>query len=253
MSIKPLPTLSITTGSFSHELLGSIEFRNWTLGEQQNSLFKKEDKKEVFPILVDILGNCVTKKTDAKGKDYSDVLDMPLVMGEVAFTKIREISVSETQDYIVECENPDCIPKEENGVTSKHRHIVTADLSKAFIKVPEGFKDFITIGKYKIGVKLPSIRVLGIASGGINDNDLAFISDNVSYIIDDDGEVWDFNDYDKESRLSFIHALPPSFTVAFIENWKKLPSLRIPCEGKCKHCENVVEKDIIGITSLFTG
>ena len=253
MTTKPLPSLAVTTNSFSHDLVGSIEFRNWTLGEQQDTLFKKSDDKPVYPILLGILKNCITSCKDSKGNEFKDISDMPLSLGEMAFLKIREVSVSDKQDFIVECENPDCKPRKEGDKEVKERHIVTVDLSEAYIHVPEGFKDFITIGKYRIGVKMPSLSVLGAESvKDLNANDLDFIVSNINYIICDD-EVWDFTEYSKDDQLKFVKSLPPSFTVAFVNNWKHLPIVKTPCEGKCKACGNEVKKDIIGVTSLFMG
>lgn len=248
---KLLPTLPVTTNEVSHPDFGMVKFRNWTLGEQQDTIFKRQDKKSVLEILEGILHNCVTEASDTNSKTMR-IKDMPLTLAELVFIKIREISVGDTQDYIINCENEICqeLYKESEGKDGTVR--VTADLKRSAIVVPEEFKGDIVVGNYTIRVKMPSLSFLGYSAEQLDGTSEEFISSNIEFIASEDGELWDFSEYELKDKVAFVKTLPPSFLIHFMNNYKYLPRVETPVKGTCKHCNTDVEKNIIGISSLFT-
>lgn len=251
---KPLPKLPITTNKISHDLLGSVSFRNWTLGEHQDTLFKREDNKDSSEVLISILENCITSAKDPKGRDYT-ISQLPLPLAELVFIKIREISVGDTQDYIISCKSDKCIEDRKSGVANTENKLtqvrVTANLSESALVVPEEFKHDIVIGNYTIRVKLPRLEFLDFTAKQLDGENIGFIASNIEYIANMEGELWNFGDYTQKEREDFVRTLPPSFIIVFINNFKYIPRVETPIHGTCSNCGTEQTKQILGISSLF--
>ena len=242
---RPLPHLPRTTGEFSHPEYGSIKFQSWNLGSQQDILFKKEDKQSEGKALLHILNDCVLEAKNPQGKEFQTVDDIPLVLAEKAFLEIRAVTISDTQDFELNCEN---CSTEETPVKMR----VQVDLRKASIKTPEDFKRVIALHGYAVEVKLPSVVFLGLSKEDLAAVDpYKFIADNINTVSSDEGEIWDFSEYTQEERLEFVNSLPSHFVPVFMDNYNYLPRVVCPIEGTCRECGHVHDKEISGVAEVF--
>ncbi len=240
---KPLPSLPKTTTNWKQEGVGSVSCQSWNLGDHQNTLFKKEDNRPVVEILTSILDTCVTEAKDANGRIIDCSSDLPLVLGEMAFIKTREVSVGDTQEYIVECDNPDCECKKVHA---------TVDLKAVEVKHVEEFSKPITIGGYRIVLKLPTISFMEVDPETLTPENIEFVANNIESICDDEQE-WDMADYTLEERVEFVETLPPAFPIAFIKRYQKLPYVASELVGECPECKTTYSREVSGIGGLFTG
>lgn len=238
--MKQLPQIAPSTGSYKSKE-GSFRFRNWTLGSHQDSLLKKSDQSKIIDILYPILENCLSDIKDGKGNPIS-VKEMPLVLAEAAFLKIRSVSVNDTQDYYFKCDNESC---------DNEKLVMTADLKRFEIVYHDKYKDSLLINGYKIFIKLPTVQFLDLDFEKLDAANLEFIADNIEIVATED-EEWNFSEYPLEERLEFVRNLPPQFTISFVQAYNYLPKLVTPVEGKCSKCGAEHSKKIEGITGLFT-
>lgn len=240
---KPLPTLPTTSNFHQEEGVGSFKYRNWTLGEHQDTLFKKGSDAQVHEILEQVLENCLTEVLDSKGRPYKSVKDIPLVLAELAFIKIRSVSVDDEQEYIVKCLNEDC---------SYEDLVAKVDFKNTEVVRLDDFKETITIGGYSIELKLPTISFLSLKPEEIDPQNIEFIANNIESISTEE-EYWDFKDYSLEERSAFVRSLNPSFPITFIKRYSKLPQISSELLGTCPECGKEYKKEVKGIASLFIG
>lgn len=236
--LKPLPTIPVLTAEWSHKNIGYVKVQSWTLGQQQPMLFKKDEQRPIGEIMSLILGECVVEAKDSRGTPLS-IDEMPLVLAEMAFIKTREISVSDTQEYIVKCSN--C------GNEKLH---VEADLKT--VEITNDKVEAIVIGGYHIYIKLPTLNLLDMDPEAITPENLEFIADNIEMICTAD-DTWLMSDYSLPQRVAFVSSLPMAFPLAFVKRYAKLPQIATELRGTCPDCNNEYNEKVQGVGGLFMG
>ena len=222
-----------------------IRYRPFLVGEQKALLIAQDgdDKENTLKEIFRLLESC-TEGVDIQTLHQTDL--------EYLFIKLRIVSVGETSDVGMECNN--C--GQENQVSIEFEKYDFIPPEKEVNKIQK-LTDTISVE-----LRLPSLLELSKINKiyNINADDdeslenpevmFAILNKMIDKIINGD-EVITRDDFTNEELDKFLEGMTIDMLSSILEYVQHQPKMVVPCEFKCSHCEHDNKMLIEGLENFF--
>lgn len=213
-----------------------VEYRPFLVKEQKILVLAREseDSNQIMKAIKDLIESVTDGKVNAD--------DLPMVDMEWLFLKIRSVSVGETAQIVLPCEQEGCSGSGD----------VTVNLEKVAPqgKMPDDATIMITD---TVGVKLsiPSVGMLSnIKATTPEEQAIEVLKKSLLQVFDEDS-VYHCNELSDDEITDFIEGMTFGQLQTLGEFFDDLPRLVYDAKYKCESCGTVNEKSLEGLQSFF--
>lgn len=229
----PLPVLE--TSKHTIEIPSTkkkIEMRPFLVKEEKLLIQaqQSEDEKQILKMIKEIINVCAFNKIKANDLTMFDL--------EYVFLQLRAISVGETVDFNIKCEECD------------KSNVVTLDLTEAKIQWPETKVDARINLEEEIGITLRPIRVKDIDSMGDDSDVTSAIIASIESIFDKDN-VYLTDETDRSELVTFVDSLSHRHLEDIQKFIANQPKLEHTLKYTCKFCGHENEYKLSGLSDFF--
>ena len=229
----PLPILETT--KYTIEIPSTkkkVEMRPFLVKEEKLLIQaqQSEDEKQILKMIKEIINVCSFNKIKADDLTMFDL--------EYIFLQLRAISVGETVEFNIKCE--------ECGKSN----VVTIDLTEAKIQWPETKVNNKIQLEEDIGIVLRSIRVKDIDSMKDNDEITSAIIASIESIYDKDN-VYLTDETDRDELVTFVDSLSHKHLEEIQNFIANQPKLEHTLKYTCTFCGHENEYKLSGLSDFF--
>lgn len=209
----------------------TVKIHPFKVGDEKILLIASESKDPIQMVdsLKQIIGNCVD------GVNVNDLASFDL---EYLFVKLRSISVGETTEVQIACNN------------CEEKNKVEVDLSVVEVEKNEDHTDTVKISSELVfKMKYPELK------------DLATVTDNVESLLDlitnsvktvfYGEEAIDIGPAEKEDLKNIVEQLTSSQFKLVQDFFATAPKLRHSIDFTCEHCQHPNKQRLEGLASFF--
>ena len=225
-----------------------VRFRPYLVKEEKVFLTAKEsdDPTEINSAVRLILRNCTF--------DAIDIDKLPSFDIEYLFLQLRAKSVNNIVNLSYRCENPIDKSNPEVPVRCHQINTVAINLDEIRIDTPEGHTNVVRVSdELTIEFKYPTMESMGDLLSSKRDLVLAgpIIAASIKSVTNNDGTVYEAQDYTKDEWLEFVDAMPLQYLEKCADFFKTMPKLKHEVTFKCVKCGYEEPITFEGIADFF--
>ena len=230
-----LGNIKISTPTYSEKLPSSgakIRYTPFRVGDEKTLLIagQSEDKKEMLRALKTIVGNCV------QGAEVEDMENYDI---EFLFLKLRAVSVGETSDVGIACDECDAY------------NSITVDLDAVIVEKQKNHTDVVKIND-ELGFKMRGINAEEVSDLDIYDPDhsIEIVARSIKQVFTGE-ETIDVEPSDLDDLKNLIESMTTDQYEMLQEYFRTAPKLSKKIEFTCGQCGHENTKVLEGLSSFF--